>query len=180
MTKLKKITLILYSSKFSFPYLKMWKNLDSWAPLTCCFQEQRWDAFLWPVICSAPHTCSHYWAPGYLEFVTLHESISWTESLKHLWGEKKGPCFLYRRFQVYPNCWTRNRRCQAQNSLLYSEGLCIPKLCKPTWGILRLLKSKNSAVQNKRMLRNPKTGPETLLAGLLRKWELSMTAGDVS
>ena len=30
------------------------------------------------------------------------------------------------------------------------------------------------------MLRNPKTGPETLLAGLLRKWELSMTAGDVS
>lgn len=39
--KVKKITLILYSSKFSFPYLKMWKNLDSWAPLTCCFQEQR-------------------------------------------------------------------------------------------------------------------------------------------
>lgn len=165
--------IILYSSKFSFSYVKMWKNLDSQAPLTGCFQEQHWDAFPRPVARSAPHPRSHHWASGCLEFTTLREDISLTnrkpgKSWKHPGAQS--PCFLHRRFQVYPNCWIRDSRRQAQRVSGH-----IPKLCK----LLAYpdFKSKESTVERKSV--GAPSGVWDSLAGLLRSW-VHMTAGGAS
>lgn len=71
--------LILHSSKFSLPFLKMWKIMEH-GPLEYAVSRNGRDAFLGPVICSALHTCSHHWGPGYLESRTPHEGACLAES----------------------------------------------------------------------------------------------------